>query len=172
MKGRKMAEENRFENLQMESMQKLYESNQQLIYVSDRKVSALLLINAVLISFSATWSLKEYSSPIKIIILLAVIFAAVSTIMYLFAIIPRISEQASKSVLHYKGILKDSKDQYVSKMGGMREEDFIKDYLETIYSLSSIQMKKNRYLRRGSEFLVLSIILLAASFVLHNCLYP
>ena len=170
MKGREMAEESRFENLKMEAIHKLYESNQQLIYVTDRKVSALLLINAVLISFSATWNLKEYFGPIKIIILLAVLFAAVSTIMYLFAIIPRISAQASKSILHYKGILKNSKDQYVSKMAEMREEDFIKDYLETIYSLSSIQMTKNRYLRRGSEFLILSIILLAVSFILHNVL--
>ena len=167
-----MPEESRFNKLQTESVQKIYESNQQLIYVADRKVSALLLINAVLISFSATWNLKEYSGPIKIIILLAVLFAALSTIMYLFAIIPRISEQASKSILHYKGILRDSKDQYVSRMAEMREEDFIKDYLETIYSLSSIQMKKNRYLRRGSESLILSIILLAASFVLHNVLPP
>jgi hypothetical protein len=168
----KMAEESRFNKLKTELIQKVYESNQQLIYVADRKVSALLLINAVLISFSATWNLKEYSSSIKIIILLAILFAAVSTIMYLLAIIPRISEQASKSILHYKGILKDSKDQYVSRMAEMREEDFIKDYLETIYSLSSIQMKKNRYLRRGSESLILSIILLAISFVLHNVLYP
>jgi hypothetical protein len=167
-----MTEESRFNNLKTESVQKIYESNQQLIYVADRKVAALLLINAVLISFSATWNLKEYSISIKIMILLAVLFAAVSTIMYLFAIIPRISEQASKSILHYKGILKDSKDQYVSKMAEMREEDFIVDYLETIYSLSSIQMKKNRYLRRGSESLILSIILLAVSFILHNLLLP
>jgi hypothetical protein len=96
--------------------------------------------------------------------------AAISTILYLLAIMPRISEQAPKSILHYKGILKNSKDQYVSKMAEMREEDFIKDYLETIYSLSSIQMTKNRYLRRGSEFLILSIILLALSFILHNVL--
>jgi hypothetical protein len=101
----KMAEESRFNKLKTELIQKVYESNQQLIYVADRKVSALLLINAVLISFSATWNLKEYSSSIKIIILLAILFAAVSTIMYLLAIIPRISEQASKSILHYKGIL-------------------------------------------------------------------
>jgi hypothetical protein len=172
MEGRKMAGENRFENLKMESVQNLYESNQQLIYGADRKVAALLLINAVLISFSASWNLKEFSSSIKVIVLLAILLAAASTIMYLLAIIPRISEQASKSFLHYKGILKDSKDQYVSKMAEMREEDFIKDYLETVYSLSSIQMKKNRYLRRGSESLILSIILLAVSFVLHNVLSP
>ncbi len=163
-----MSEEAKAEKLKPEAVQRIYESNQQLIYVSDRKVSALLLINAVLVSFSATWSLKEYSSSNKIIILIAVLCAALSTIFYLFAVIPRISEQAPKSLLHYKGILATSRENYVSKMCELCGEDLMKDYLETIYALSSIQMKKNRYLRRGSEFLILSIILLAVSFVLHN----
>ncbi len=163
-----MAEEPRFDKLKTESVQKIYESSQQLIYVADRKVAALLLINAVLISFSATWNLREYSSSMKMVILIAVLLAALSTILYLLAIIPRISEMASKSILHYKGILGFSRDKYVSKMTEISDDDLMKDYLETIYSLSSIQMKKNRYLRWGSELLILSIILLAMSFVLHN----
>ena len=60
-----MNEESRLSKMKIESVQKIYESNQQLIYVADRKVAALLLINAVLISFSATWNLREYSSSIK-----------------------------------------------------------------------------------------------------------
>jgi len=163
-----MAEETRFDKLKTESLQRIYESNQQLIYVADRKVAALLLINAILISFSATWNLGEYSSSIRIIILIALILAALSTILYLLAIIPRISEQAGKSILHYKGILGSSRDKYVSKMTEISDDDLRKDYLDTIYALSSIQMKKNRYLWWGSEFLILSIILLALSFVLHN----
>ena len=126
------------------------------------------MINAVLISLSATWNLEEYSGSIRTIILIAVVCAALSTIFYLLAIIPRISEQAPKSFLHYKGILALSRDQYISKMREISDEDVMKDYLETIYALSSIQMQKNRYLRWGSEFLIASIILLALSFVLHN----
>ena len=168
LKDGKMAEEGRFDKLKAESVQKIYESNQQLIYIADRKVAALLLINAVLISFSATWNLREYTSSIKIFFLIAVLLAALSTIFYLFAIIPRISEQAPKSMLHYKGILASSRDKYVSKMTEISDDDLQKDYLETIYALSSIQMKKNRYLRWGSELLILSIVLLALSFVLHN----
>jgi len=163
-----MAQEPRFEKLKTESVQKIYESNQQLIYVADRKVAALLLINAVLISFSATWNLREYSSSIKIIILIAVLLAALSTILYLLAIIPRISEQAPQSILHYKGILGSSRDKYVSKMTEISDDDLRKDYLDTIYSLSWIQMKKNLYLRWGSESLIISIFLLALSFVMHN----
>ena len=60
-----MNEESRLSKMKIESVQKIYESNQQLVYVADRKVAALLLINAVLISFSATWNLREYSSSIK-----------------------------------------------------------------------------------------------------------
>ena len=78
-----MSEEPRVDKIQTESIQKIYESTQQLIYVSDRKVSALLLINAVLISLSATWNLEEYSGSIRAVILIAVACAAVSTIFYL-----------------------------------------------------------------------------------------
>ena len=163
-----MAKETRSDKLKKESIQKIYESNQHLIYVADRKVAALLLINAVLISFSATWNLREYSSSIKIIVLIAVLLAVLSTIFYLLAIIPRISKHAPKSILHYKGILGFSRDKYVSKMMKVRDDDLMKDYLNTIYFLSAIQKKKNRYLRLGSESLIISIILLALSFILHN----
>jgi hypothetical protein len=162
------AEEPQFNQLKTEVVQKIYASNQELIYGSDRKVGALLLINAILISFSATWNLRDYSSSIKIIILIAVLLAALSTILYLLAIIPRISKQAPKSILHYKGILASSRESYVSKMTEISSDDLMKDYLSTIYSLSSIQRRKNLYLRRGSESLIISISLLALSFVLNN----
>ena len=163
-----MAKETSFDRLKTESIQKIYDSNQQLIHVADRKVAALLLINAVLISFSATWNLREYASAIKIMVLIAILLAAVSTIFYLLAIIPRISEQAPQSILHYKGILGSSREKYVSTMTEISDDELMKDYLDTIYSLSSIQMRKNRYLRWGSESLIISIVLLALSFVLHN----
>jgi hypothetical protein len=88
--------------------------------------------------------------------------------MYLLAIIPRISERATESVLHYRGILRFSRDQYVAKMKEISSEDLTKDYWDTIYSLSTIQMKKNRYLKAGSESLIVSISLLALSFILNN----
>jgi hypothetical protein len=162
-----MNEEN-LGKVKTDTIHKLYESNQQLIYVSDRKVAALLLINAVLISFSATWNLKEYCLLTKIIVLLAIISAAISTIMYLLAIIPRLSKRAGESVLHYRGILRLSRDEYVSKMTGISDEDLRKDYLDTIYSISLIQLKKNRYLKLGSQFLIISIFLLAVVFIFNN----
>jgi len=163
-----MKEEKRIGKVKTDTIHKLYDSNQQLIYVSDRKVAALLLINAVLISFSATWNLKELFILTKIIIVLAIMLAAVSTIMYLLAIIPRLSKRAAESLLHYRGILRFSRDKYVSKMLELSDNDLTKDYLDTIYSLSSIQLKKNRYLKLGSELLIISIFLLALSFILNN----
>jgi len=163
-----MKEEKHIGKVKTDTIHKMYESNQQLIYVSDRKVAALLLINAVLISFSATWNLKEHFILIKIIIILAIILAAVSTIMYLLAIIPRISKRAAESILHYRGILRFSRDEFVSKISELSDDDLTKDYLDTIYSLSLIQLKKNRYLRWGSELLIISIFLLALSFILNN----
>jgi hypothetical protein len=163
-----MDEENRLDKARTDTIHKMYDSNQQLIYVSDRKVAALLLINAVLISFSATWNLKGHFILTKIIILLAIILAAVSTIMYLLAIIPRLSKRAAESILHYRGILRFSRDEYISKMLELSDGDLTKDYLDTIYSLSLIQLKKNRYLKLGSQFLIISIFLLALSFILNN----
>jgi hypothetical protein len=163
-----MAEESRSKCSNLELVHRIYESTQHLIYVADRKVASLLLINAVLISFAGTWNLREYSSSIKSVILIAVLAAALSTILYLLAIIPRISGQAPKSILHYKGILGSSSESYVSKMTEISDGELMQDYLNTIYALSAIQRKKDLYLRRGSEFLILSIFLLALSFVLHN----
>ena len=80
----------------------------------------------------------------------------------------RTSERAPQSILYYKGILGSSKDEYVSKVTEISDEDLMKNYLDAIYSLLSIQMKKNRYLRWGSESLIISILLLVLSFVLHN----
>jgi len=163
-----MNEENRLDKVKTDTIHKLYDSNQQLIYVSDRKVAALLLINAVLISFSATWNLKEHFILTKIIILLAIMLAAVSTIMYLLSIIPRLSKRAAESILHYRGILRFSRDEYISKMLELSDDDLTKDYLDTIYSLSLIQLKKNRYLKLESELLIISIFLIALSFILNN----
>ncbi|MGA2466005.1 MAG: Pycsar system effector family protein [Thermodesulfobacteriota bacterium] len=163
-----MVEETRFDKLKTDTIHKIYDSTQQLIYVADRKVAALLLINAVLISFSATWNLREYSPAMKIIILVAIMLAAISTIMYLLAIIPRLSKRAAESILHYRGILKLSRDEYISKMLELSDDDLTKDYLDTIYSLSLIQLKKNLYLKLGSELLIISIFLLALSFILNN----
>jgi hypothetical protein len=163
-----MNEKKRIGKVKTDTIHKMHDSNQQLIYVSDRKVAALLLINAVLISFSATWNLKEHFILTKIIIFLAIMLAAVSTIMYLLAIIPRISKRAVESILHYRGILRFSRDEYVSKMSELSDDDLTKDYLDTIYSLSLIQLKKNRYLRWGSELLIIAICLLALSFILNN----
>jgi len=150
------------------TIQEMYESNQQLIYVSDRKVSALLLINAVLVSFSATWSLKEYATVSKVIILIGVVLAVLSTIMFLLAIIPRVSKKAYESLLHYQSILSMTKDNFALKVLKIDDEDLTKDYLETIYALTSIQKKKNRYLAVGCYFLIISICLLGLSFIIHN----
>ncbi len=163
-----MGEDIRVAEKRIGAVQGLYEGIQHLIYVGDRKVSALLLINAVLISFSATWSLKEYALLTKIIILVGVVLAVLSTIMFLMAIIPRVSKRASNSILHYKGILDFPREKYVSRMLEIDDEELTNDYLDTIYSLSSIQKRKNGYLALGCYLLIISICLLGLSFIIHN----
>jgi hypothetical protein len=118
-----MSEGNEVTEKRIGAVQGIYEGIQHLIYLGDRKVSALLLINAVLISFSGTWSLKEYALLTKIIILIGIVLAIFSTIMFLMAIIPRISKSAPKSILHYKGILSLPREKYVSRMLEIGQEE-------------------------------------------------
>jgi protein-S-isoprenylcysteine O-methyltransferase Ste14 len=121
-----MVEETRFDKLKTDTIHKMYDSNQQLIYVADRKVAALLLINAVLISFSAAWNLREYFILTKIIIFVAIAFVTLATIMFLLAVIPRLSKREAETILHYRGILRLSRDEYVSKMLELSDDDFPK----------------------------------------------
>jgi hypothetical protein len=163
-----MHETNEVKEKRLEAIQRVYDSNQELIYAADRKVSGLLLINAVLVSFSVTWGVGEYASWTKAIILVAMALSVLSTIMYLITVIPRVSKRSSESMLHYRGILGLPRERYVATMLEMSDDDLVRDYLDTIYALSSIQIKKNRYLALGSQFLILSIALLGLSFIVHN----
>lgn len=55
-------------------------------------------------------------------------------------------------------------------MMGINDAELAKDYLGTIYSLSLIQSKKNNYLKLGSQLLIISIIMLALSFIINSLL--
>lgn len=61
------------------------------------------------------------------------------------AVVPRVSKRVPWSVRHYRGILSNSLEKYVSKMLYVDDGDLTKDYRETIYSLFSIQKVKNGY---------------------------
>lgn len=163
-----MNEMNQFNKVKSGIFERIYEWNQQLIDTADRKVAALLLINAVIISFSVTWNVRECYFPVKIVMIIAIVLSAFSSIMFLLTIFPRVSKHAGGSLLYYKGILKFTRDQYVSKMKEITDQHLSEDYLNTIYSLSLIQLKKNRYLRLGSQALIISISLLGLSFILNN----
>lgn len=105
-----MNEESLSNQGKLEIIYNIYHWTQQLIDAADRKVAAFILINAVLISFSATWNLKDYDVLMKIITAVAIVIAALSSIMFLLTLIPRVSQHAAGSVLYYKGILRYSRE--------------------------------------------------------------
>jgi hypothetical protein len=146
-------------------LENIYDWSQRLIEAADRKVTTLLLIDTVIISFSATWNLRECSAHLKVVMMLAIVLAVVSSIMFLLPIFPRSTSYATDTVLYYRGILRFSRDEYVSKMVELTDEDLSEDYVNTIYVLSLIQMRKFRYLKLGSELLIVSIFLLGLSFI-------
>jgi hypothetical protein len=150
------------------TLENIYDWSQQLIEAADRKVTTLLLIDTVIISFSATWNLRECCAHVKVVMMLAIVLAVVSSIMFLLTIFPRATHYATDTVLYYRGILKSSRDEYASTMLELTDEELSKDYLNTIYVLASIQMRKFRYLKLGSQFLVVSLFMLGLSFILSN----
>ena len=58
-----------------DTLESIYDWSQQLIEAADRKVTNLLLIDRVIISFSATWNLRERCTHVKVVMMLAIVLA-------------------------------------------------------------------------------------------------
>jgi hypothetical protein len=149
----------------------IYESNQQITHVADSKVSALQIINTLIISFSATVSIKDLNPYSKMIIIAALVSAAFSSLMLLMTILPRLSKGASVGINFYSGILKYSAEAYCSRMAGISLDELLKDYLNSIYLIALVQEKKYFRLRLGLIFSFIAIALVGAAIVLNIALY-
>ena len=145
---------------QINLIKHIYERNQQINHFVDTKVSALQIINTLIISFSATFSLKDLSLYSKGIIVAAVVLAAFSSLMLLLTIVPRASKGKSLGISFYKGILHYSCEDYCSKMAKTSIGEIMKDYLESIYMIASIEEKKFIRFRLGliSSFIAITLI--------------
>jgi hypothetical protein len=58
-----------------DTLGRIYDLSQQLIEAADRKATAHLLIDAVIISFSATCNLRECCAHVKAVMMLAIVLA-------------------------------------------------------------------------------------------------
>jgi hypothetical protein len=145
----------------------IFDLNQGLIQMADTKIGILLAINAIIISFSATLDLNEYNMYPKIIMILAIVSSVLSSFMFFFTLLPRLSEY-NDTVIFYKGILKYPQDKFVSRMTVIANDELLEDYLNSIYVLALVQNKKYLYLILGLTFLVISFLLIALSFIFQN----
>jgi len=162
------------ENLDSDKMfiiRHIYEWNQRVTQFADSKVSALQIINTLIISFSATFSIKDLSPYSKSVLILAVILAAFSSLMLLLTILPRTSKGASVGVNFYHGILKYSRDDYCSKMASIDLNELLTGYLDSIYSIALIQKKKFFRLRVGLLSSFIAITLVGSAIVLNILFY-
>jgi len=127
---------------------------------ADAKVSVLQIINTLIIFFSATFSVKDLSPYSKIVLISAVILAAFSSLMLLLTILPRTSKGASVGINFYHGILKYSHDDYCSKMAAIDLNELLNGYLDSIYTVASIQENTFSRLRGGllSSFIAITLI--------------
>jgi len=162
------------ENLDSDKMfliRHIYEWNQRVTQFADSKVSALQIINTLIISFSATFSIKDLSPYSKSVIISAVILAAFSSLMLLLTILPRTSKGAAVGVNFYHGILKYSRDDYCSKMAAIGLNELLTGYLDSIYSIALIQKKKFFRLRVGLLSSFIAITLVGLAIVLNILFY-
>ena len=162
------------ENLDSDKMfliRHIYEWNQRVTQFADSKVSALQIINTLIISFSATFSIKDLSPYSKSVLISAVILAAFSSLMLLLTILPRTSKGAAVGVNFYHGILKYSRDDYCSKMAAIDLNELLSGYLDSIYSIALIQKKKFFRLRVGLLSSFIAITLVGSAIVLNILFY-
>lgn len=138
----------------------IYEWNQYITHFVDTKVSALQIINTLIISFSATFSMRDLSLYGKAIVITAVVLAAFSSLMLLLTILPRISRSGALGVNFYKGILEFTCEDYCSKMERIDVDEILKNYLTSIYTIASIEDKKFLRLRLGliSSFVAITLV--------------
>jgi hypothetical protein len=149
----------------------IYEWNQRVTQFADTKVSALQIINTLIISFSATFSVKDLSSYSRMVIISAVILAAFSSLMLLLTILPRTSKGGSVGINFYHGILRYSRDDYCSKMAAIDLNEILNGYFDSIYSIALIQRKKYFRLRVGLLSSFVAITLVGSAIVLNILFY-
>ncbi len=145
----------------------IYEWNQQITHVADTKVSALQIINTLIISFSATFGLKELSPYAKIVVVSAVVLAAFSSLMLLMTILPRLSKGPSEGTNFYRGILKYTCEGYCARMEEIELNELLRDYLNSIYMVALIQEKKFFRLKVGLISSFIAITLVGSAIVLN-----
>jgi hypothetical protein len=149
----------------------IYEWNQQVTHFADTKVSALQIINTLIISFSVTFSVRDLSLYSKVVIISAVVLASFSSLMLLLTILPRASREPSTGMNFYTGILKCNCEDYCSKMAEISVDDIIKDYLNSIYTIALIQKTKFIRFRTGLISSFIAITLVGAAIVLNILFY-
>jgi len=152
-------------NQKLALIQGIYDSNTRLIQMADTKVGISIGINAIILSFSSNIAIERYSLVPKIFIMSAVISSAISSLFLIITLFPRVSFNDTKSIIFYKGIISIKKEDYIKKLGEISDIDLIKEYSKSIYLVSLIQNKKYITLQIGLVFMLLSLLLIALSFI-------
>jgi hypothetical protein len=87
-------------------------------------------------------------------------------LMLLPTILPRTSKGASVGINFYHGILKYSHDDYCSKMAAIDLNELLNGYLDSIYTIASIQENTFSRLRGGLLSSFIAITLIGSAIVL------
>jgi hypothetical protein len=133
--------------------------------MADTKSSFLIGISGVILSIIVPMKKICFSSGKLYTIYLAVFLLMLSTISQLFVIYPR-NNVNEKNTLHYKGILKFNKDEYLKYLKEASSERIVTNYMQSIYDLAIIQNAKYKWLKFGLITLILAIFFISISIFL------
>ncbi len=152
------------ENTDLSRICHIYDSNEKLLQKTDTKVGIFLASNAIIISIIAGLDPTEYNSFPRIFIISAVVCAGFSSLTLILSILPKASP--SNTVIFHTGILKNSKEKYISDVTKISNDDLYKQYADSVYEIAKIQERRHSYMKLGLILLFVALSLIILSFIL------
>ncbi len=151
-------------NQLIEHLKNIYETNQSILEMADKKSSVILGISGIIISIILSSNINDIPFPRRTFIGIGVIFALLSSIIQFSVIFPVISNCGTDNIIFYNGIIKNSLKEYKQKIIRLTDEYIINQYSENIYNIALIEKRKYFFLKIGFLLLLISILFISVGF--------
>ena len=111
-------------------------------------------------TFAVAVALLVLTRAVKHYLVLPGVLIGASSLMLLLTIVPRTPRSPFFGINFYKGILKYSCEDYCSKMAEIDAAEILKNYLNSIYMIASVEEKKFIRFRLGliSSFIAITLV--------------
>jgi O-antigen/teichoic acid export membrane protein len=136
---------------------------------ADTKACLLLGIIGVLFGILVTNTTNlPWSYPYYIPFLLGLLFLLLSSMSCFAVIFSRIKRGLRPpSVIFFVSIVERKREEYLRQVKGISDEAILDDYLNNIYTLAKIQVKKYRWYRSSIILFLLAIVMFCVYSILN-----